>query len=74
MKFYRSALFIAFLFFAIITQAQKTLSDGSIVYNISVETGSAEPKMADMLDGATTTVYLKGNMMELLLRTQEKQV
>jgi GLPGLI family protein len=31
------------------------------VYNISVETGSAEPKMADMLDGATTTVYLKGN-------------
>ncbi len=62
MKFYRSALFIAFLFFAIITQAQKTLSDGSIVYNISVETGSAEPKMADMLDGATTTVYLKGNM------------
>lgn len=62
MKFYRSALFIAFLFLAVITQAQKTLSEGSIVYNISVETGSAEPKMADMLDGATTTVYLKGNM------------
>ena len=31
------------------------------LYNISVETGSAQPKMADMLDGATTTVYLKGN-------------
>ena len=41
--------------------AQKNLSEGSIVYNISVETGSAQPKMADMLDGATTTVYLKGN-------------
>ncbi|MGH2565528.1 MAG: DUF4412 domain-containing protein [Ginsengibacter sp.] len=40
--------------------AQKNLSEGSLVYNISVETGSSQPKMADMLDGATTTVYLKG--------------
>jgi GLPGLI family protein len=28
---------------------------------MSVETGSGEPKMADMLDGATTTIYLKEN-------------
>jgi GLPGLI family protein len=28
---------------------------------MSVETGSGQPKMADMLDGATTTIYLKGN-------------
>jgi GLPGLI family protein len=28
---------------------------------MSVETGSGEPKMADMFDGATTTIYLKGN-------------
>src|SRR6185312_17269327 len=41
--------------------SQKNLSEGSLVYNISVETGSTQPKMADMLDGATTTVYLKGN-------------
>ena len=41
--------------------AQKTLSEGSMVYNISVQTGSKEPKMADMLDGATTTVYIKGS-------------
>lgn len=47
---------------AISSNAQKSLSEGSLVYTISVETGSAEPKMADMLDGATTTVYLKGNM------------
>ena len=50
-----------FLFSSINLLAQKNLSEGSIVYNISVETGSAQPKMADMLDGATTTVYLKGN-------------
>lgn len=28
---------------------------------MSVETGSGEPKMADMFDGATTTIFLKGN-------------
>lgn len=28
---------------------------------MSVETGVGEPKMADMFDGATTTIYLKGN-------------
>jgi len=43
------------------SSAQKTLSEGTLVYNMSVETGSAEPKMADMLDGATTTIYIKGN-------------
>src|SRR6476646_7945608 len=41
--------------------AQKTLSEGFMVYNISIQTGSKEPKMADMLDGATTTVYIKGS-------------
>ena len=40
---------------------RRVLSEGSLVYNISVETGSTQPKMADMLDGATTTVYLKGS-------------
>ena len=28
---------------------------------MSVETGVGEPKMADMFDGATTAIYLKGN-------------
>ncbi len=62
MKFYSLVLFSVFSLLALFTQAQKTLNEGSIVYNISVETGSTEPKMADMLDGATTTVYLKDNM------------
>lgn len=46
---------------AFASDAQKSLTEGSLVYNISVETGSNQPKMADMLDGATTTVYLKGD-------------
>ena len=61
MKFYKTTLLITCLFIGRVSQGQKNLSEGTLVYNISVETGSAEPKMADMLDGATTSVYLKGN-------------
>ncbi|MBA2249394.1 MAG: hypothetical protein H0W12_04300 [Chitinophagaceae bacterium] len=45
----------------LVVTAQRTISEGTLVYNISVETGTKEPKMADMLDGATTTIYLKNN-------------
>lgn len=34
----------------------------TLVYDASISTGSSEPKMADAFDGATTTIYLKGNM------------
>jgi GLPGLI family protein len=37
------------------------MSEGSLVYNISIQTGSKEPNMADMLDGATTTIFIKNN-------------
>ena len=53
-------LFVFFTFSSAVN-AQKTLTDGTLVYNMSVETGSGEPKMADMLDGATTTIFLKEN-------------
>src|SRR5450432_2290174 len=61
MKLYKTLLFTSCLFISLVSQGQKNFIEGSLVYNISVETGSAEPKMADMLDGATTTVYIKGN-------------
>lgn len=41
--------------------SQQVINEGILVYNISIQTGSTEPKMADMLDGATTTIYLKGS-------------
>lgn len=41
-------------------KAQKTLSEGTIVYDITIQTGSKEPQLADMFDGAKTTIYLKG--------------
>ncbi|MGN6494103.1 MAG: hypothetical protein ACTHLE_19065 [Agriterribacter sp.] len=42
------------------TYAQKVLSEGTITYDITVQTGSKEPQLADMFDGVTATVYLKG--------------
>lgn len=57
---------IIFLFaFGLVSSAvnaQKTFPEGTLVYNMSVETGSGEPKIADMFDGASTTIYLKGGM------------
>jgi len=61
MKIFQFILLIFGAFSSVESFSQKNLSEGSLVYNISVETGSTQPKMADMLDGATTTVYLKGN-------------
>ncbi len=61
MKVYKSILFFAGLFVTLVSFGQKNLTEGTLIYNISVETGSNQPKMADMLDGATTTVYLKGD-------------
>jgi GLPGLI family protein len=42
--------------------AQKKVSELTLVYDASVTTGNAEPRIADAFDGATTTVYLKGNL------------
>ena len=41
--------------------AQKKLSEATITYNIVINTNNSNPQIADMLDGATSVVYLKGN-------------
>ena len=55
---------LAWLILSSITtlHAQKKVAELSMVYDASVSTGSAEPRLADAFDGATTTVYIKGNM------------
>jgi GLPGLI family protein len=40
--------------------AQKPISELTMVYDITVETNSDKPQMANMFNGATTTIYLKG--------------
>lgn len=58
----RLTIMVLTLFTAIgAAQAQKVLSEGTLTYDVSVQTGSAEPKLADMFDGAKATVYLKGS-------------
>ena len=59
MKFIVFLLSLVFVYTSSISQ--KTLTEATLMYNMSVETGSGEPKIADMFDGATTTIYLKGN-------------
>jgi GLPGLI family protein len=57
-KFFPFALFLSLLIQPAI--AQKIISEGTIVYDISIQTNNKEPQMADALDGATSTLYLKG--------------
>jgi GLPGLI family protein len=51
------------------TQAQKILSEGAIVYDVSVQTGSSQAKMADVFDGATATVFIKGSQSRTDLKS-----
>jgi GLPGLI family protein len=67
MKSLITLLVVFFIMASPALHAQKVLSEGTLVYNMSVETGAGEPKMADMLDGATTTIYIKGNQSRLEL-------
>ncbi len=58
---FRAALTLLLLPVLLQVQAQKVLSEGTIVYFTTVQTGSKEPQLADMFDGVTTTIYLKSN-------------
>jgi GLPGLI family protein len=46
---------------ALVSIAQKKFSEGTINYDIVINTGTDKPQAADFLDGATSTVYVKGN-------------
>ena len=55
-------LIVFFVLIASTGWCQKKVSELTLVYDASITTGSTEPKMADAFDGATTTIYLKGNL------------
>ncbi|MBC7946947.1 MAG: hypothetical protein H7Y42_03640 [Chitinophagaceae bacterium] len=40
---------------------QKKLTEATISYDIVINTNNAAPQAADLLDGATSVIYLKGN-------------
>jgi GLPGLI family protein len=52
----------SFMLSTIIGMAQRKIADITIVYDAVITTGAAEPKLADAFDGATASVFLKGNL------------
>lgn len=49
------------VFTALQVKAQKRLTEATITYSIVINTNNPSPKASDMLDGATSIIYLKGN-------------
>lgn len=54
--FYIVTLSLAFPAFA-----QRKLTEGTILYDISISNNNNKPQNAEFLDGATNAVYIKGN-------------
>src|SRR3954468_14258262 len=52
---------IVLMLFSLPALAQKKFSEGTITYDIVINTGSDKPKNADFLDGTTVANYIKGN-------------
>ncbi len=52
--------FILTTFFATRTIAQKAITEATISYDIVISNNSPKPQVADLLDGATSVVFLKG--------------
>lgn len=57
-KFWTLCFFLAL---AVITSAQKKFTEGTISYDVVINTGSDKPKNADFLDGTTVVNYIKGD-------------
>jgi GLPGLI family protein len=49
------------LLFALPALAQRKLTEGTILYDITISNGTDKPQNAEFLDGATNAVYIKGN-------------
>ena len=58
-----SAVFgiVALISSTIESVAQRRLTEATITYDIVINTSNSTPQAADLLDGATSTIYLKGN-------------
>ena len=54
-------MFAVCLLFAAAASAQKKLTEATISYDIVINTNNTTPQAADLLDGAISVIYLKGN-------------
>lgn len=55
------ALLVLALSPSIQLMAQRRLTEATISYDIVINTSNSTPQAADLLDGATSVIYLKGN-------------
>ena len=60
MKKHFQILSVALFAVASVAVAQKKFTEGTITYDIVINTGTDKPQNADFLDGATSAVYIKG--------------
>ena len=44
------------------THAQRILSEGTIQFDVTVQTGKPDPQLADMFDGAKASIQLRGGL------------
>ncbi len=51
---------VMLIFFSVETNAQRKLTEGSITYDISINSSDSNSKIAEMFDGAVSVVYIKG--------------
>ena len=62
-------LLVILLGFATGVSAQKKLTEATITYDIVINTNSTSPQAADLLDGAVSIIYLKGNSSRSEMRS-----
>jgi len=58
----KSLIPVLLIFFAAPAFSQKKITEGTIVYNLVVNSNDSTIKLADGLDGATNTVFIKGKL------------
>lgn len=58
----RLLLVLAFASLMMAVSAQRKLTEATIFYDIVINTNNTTPKAADMLDGATNIIYIKGGL------------
>lgn len=61
MKTYFTLFLAAFISHSSFAQNAKLISDCSIVYNVNIQDGNANPQLTKAMEGATKTVYLRGS-------------
>ncbi len=54
-------LLLPALFITMLASGQRRLTEATITYDIVINTNNANPQAVDLLDGATSVIYLKGN-------------